>query len=141
MSSIPRIATYGLQVRAPGLPYGSARDLPFRVLPGIAAFNAAPSCLDGGWRLNEALHLHPGPRRPPAPLTPRPPAASPRPQGDNQYCRFLHMAYATVVPKLHCPHIGKSGGGACVEQVGTWHHRRAGGRARGEPSTTNARKQ
>ncbi len=45
------------------------------------------------------------------------------PPGDNQTCRFLHIAYATVVPKLHCPHIGKSGGGACVKQVtGTQGH-------------------
>ncbi|KAG2491727.1 hypothetical protein HYH03_009890 [Edaphochlamys debaryana] len=37
-------------------------------------------------------------------------------QGDNVYCRFLHTAYATVDPKYHCPHIGRTGGGQCVEK-------------------------
>ncbi len=39
------------------------------------------------------------------------------PQGDNQFCRLVHLPYATVDPHHHCPHIGKSGGGACVNQV------------------------
>lgn len=43
---------------------------------------------------------------------------TPEPQGDNQFCRLVHLPYATVDPHHHCPHIGKSGGGACVNQVG-----------------------
>ncbi|EFJ43643.1 hypothetical protein VOLCADRAFT_106746 [Volvox carteri f. nagariensis] len=44
-------------------------------------------------------------------------------QGNNQYCRFLHMAYATVEPKVHCPHISKTGGGVCVDPVYTDYYK------------------
>lgn len=30
-------------------------------------------------------------------------------------CRFVHSAMLPLAPSVHCPHIGPSGGGACVD--------------------------
>lgn len=31
------------------------------------------------------------------------------------YCRFVHSMMVPIDPALHCPHAGKTGGGACVD--------------------------
>ncbi|MCJ1243216.1 hypothetical protein MMC30_000413 [Trapelia coarctata] len=34
--------------------------------------------------------------------------------GDNVVCRTLHILLARLRPAVHCPHVGKTGGGKCV---------------------------
>ncbi|KAH0537939.1 hypothetical protein FGG08_005389 [Glutinoglossum americanum] len=35
--------------------------------------------------------------------------------GDNIVCRTIHLVLTTVRPDVHCPHVGPSGGGKCVD--------------------------
>lgn len=35
--------------------------------------------------------------------------------GDDVVCRFVHVLPARIRPQVHCPHVGPTGGGKCVE--------------------------
>lgn len=35
--------------------------------------------------------------------------------GDNVVCRTLHVQLARLRPSVHCPHVGPTGGGKCVD--------------------------
>jgi hypothetical protein len=35
--------------------------------------------------------------------------------GNNTVCRTIHVILAKLKPEIHCPHIGPSGGGKCVD--------------------------
>eukprot|EP00775_Hariotina_reticulata_P011230 gene11230-11379_t len=37
--------------------------------------------------------------------------------GNNRFCRFFHARFVDVSPEVHCPHIGPTGGGKCVEDL------------------------
>lgn len=32
---------------------------------------------------------------------------------NNVVCRLIHLLLAQIAPEIHCPHLGKTGGGAC----------------------------
>lgn len=35
---------------------------------------------------------------------------------DNLVCRHLHVPMLPLRPNVHCPHIGPSGGGMCIDR-------------------------
>jgi len=35
--------------------------------------------------------------------------------GDDVVCRFVHVLLARIRPEVHCPHVGPTGGGKCVD--------------------------
>ncbi|KAJ7053227.1 hypothetical protein C8F01DRAFT_1375384 [Mycena amicta] len=35
--------------------------------------------------------------------------------GDNVVCRLIHARLALIRPEVHCPHVGPTGGGKCVD--------------------------
>jgi len=35
--------------------------------------------------------------------------------GDNIVCRTIHLVLTQVRPEVHCPHVGPTGGGKCVD--------------------------
>ncbi|KAJ7190395.1 hypothetical protein GGX14DRAFT_605759 [Mycena pura] len=35
--------------------------------------------------------------------------------GDNVCCRFIHLILAAIRPEVHCPHVGPTGGGKCID--------------------------
>lgn len=35
--------------------------------------------------------------------------------GDNVVCRQIHLLLTNVRPEVHCPHVGPTGGGKCVD--------------------------
>ncbi|GLC52230.1 hypothetical protein PLESTB_000598100 [Pleodorina starrii] len=39
-----------------------------------------------------------------------------RTQANSVMCRFLHSSLVRFAPEIHCPHIGPSGGGVCVDE-------------------------
>jgi hypothetical protein len=34
--------------------------------------------------------------------------------GNSVACRYYHLILALIVPEMHCPHVGKTGGGKCI---------------------------
>lgn len=36
---------------------------------------------------------------------------------NNVVCRLIHIQLAQIAPSIHCPHVGKTGGGACVDKT------------------------
>ena len=36
---------------------------------------------------------------------------------NNVICRVVHLLLAQISPTLHCPHLGKTGGGACTNKT------------------------
>ena len=36
---------------------------------------------------------------------------------DNVVCRLIHLQLAQIAPAIHCPHLGKTGGGACTDKT------------------------
>lgn len=40
---------------------------------------------------------------------------------DNVVCRLIHLQLAQIAPELHCPHLGKTGGGACTNKPASWY--------------------
>jgi hypothetical protein len=36
---------------------------------------------------------------------------------NNVICRLIHIQLAQIAPALHCPHLGKTGGGACTDKT------------------------
>uniref|UniRef100_A0A6B2LX38 Uncharacterized protein n=1 Tax=Arcella intermedia TaxID=1963864 RepID=A0A6B2LX38_9EUKA len=47
-------------------------------------------------------------------LASKPENAFPMFFSDTIVCRANHLPMTTVDPALHCPHVGPTGGGACV---------------------------
>ncbi|CAF1001062.1 unnamed protein product [Rotaria sp. Silwood1] len=35
----------------------------------------------------------------------------------NVICRFVHTYFVPVLPSIHCPHVGPTGGGACTDKT------------------------
>ncbi|UJR18049.1 hypothetical protein I4U23_004950 [Adineta vaga] len=36
---------------------------------------------------------------------------------NNVICRTIHLSLASIAPDIHCPHVGKTGGGACTNKT------------------------
>ena len=36
---------------------------------------------------------------------------------DNVVCRLIHVELPQISPRVHCPHLGKTGGGACTNKT------------------------
>ncbi|CAF1422289.1 unnamed protein product [Adineta ricciae] len=36
---------------------------------------------------------------------------------NNVVCRLIHIQLAAIAPAIHCPHVGKTGGGACTNKT------------------------
>ena len=37
-------------------------------------------------------------------------------------CRLAHLRYAAILPNVHCPHLGRSGGKACTKKSYQWYY-------------------
>ncbi|KAJ7114935.1 hypothetical protein C8R44DRAFT_629759 [Mycena epipterygia] len=37
--------------------------------------------------------------------------------GDNVVCRLIHVLLTKIRPEVHCPHVGPTGGGKCIDVV------------------------
>ncbi|CAF1502801.1 unnamed protein product [Rotaria sp. Silwood1] len=35
----------------------------------------------------------------------------------NVICRFIHTYFVPLLPSIHCPHVGSTGGGACADKT------------------------
>ncbi|CAF5108951.1 unnamed protein product, partial [Rotaria sp. Silwood1] len=35
----------------------------------------------------------------------------------NVICRFIHTYFVPLLPSIHCPHVGSTGGGACTDKT------------------------
>ncbi len=35
----------------------------------------------------------------------------------NVVCRLIHIKFVPLLPSVHCPHVGPTGGGACTDKT------------------------
>ncbi|CAF3614879.1 unnamed protein product [Rotaria sp. Silwood1] len=50
-------------------------------------------------------------------ITPIPYGSYDRADQENVICRFIHTYFVPLLPSIHCPHVGPTGGEACTDKT------------------------